>query len=129
MGATMQWLKYSPVLSPYYLFGAIMQVVDNLKKYSYAGTTLPQQGGILIFLKNQLQLISQAINLLVTYANTVNADPVTVANLPTASTTIQGVIACVTDAHDPDVGDAPTGGGSTVALVWCNGTEWLVLGS
>jgi len=49
----------------------------------------------------------------------------TVSTLPTATV---GMIARVTDASSPSVGSAVSGGGSSPALVWSNGTNWIVIG-
>lgn len=106
-----------------------MGVTDNLKKYNFSGTTLPQLGNMPIYLKNQLALIAQAVNLLVGYAKSTTPDPTTVANLPAASSLNQGLTACVTDGNSPTLGSSITGGGTTVTLVWSNGSKWLVLGA
>lgn len=50
----------------------------------------------------------------------------TVATLPTATTTLLGARAFVTDASSPTFGAALTGGGSLVTPVYCNGGLWLV---
>jgi hypothetical protein len=50
----------------------------------------------------------------------------TVATLP--GTPAVGMIARVTDAASPVVGATVTGGGATEALVWYNGTAWVVIG-
>jgi hypothetical protein len=54
------------------------------------------------------------------------ATGLTVATLP-ASPTV-GMIARVTDATAPAVGSTVAGGGSAAALVWHNGTNWIVIG-
>lgn len=49
----------------------------------------------------------------------------TVATLPTGAV---GMVARVTDADTPAVGSTVTGGGASAALVWYNGTNWVVTG-
>jgi hypothetical protein len=49
----------------------------------------------------------------------------TVANLPSAPTL--GMIRVVTDATSPDGDEVLAGGGAAKAIVWYNGTNWIVM--
>jgi len=50
----------------------------------------------------------------------------TTANLPTCNSTTQYMLLWVTDASAAcSYGTSPTGGGTNVCLVGCNGTSWL----
>jgi len=53
---------------------------------------------------------------------------VTVAQLPAASATWRRYEAVVSDASSPTIGSVVTGGGSSYAKVWCNGSAWTVTG-
>jgi hypothetical protein len=52
----------------------------------------------------------------------------TVAQLPAASATFRRAEAVVSDASSPTIGSAVVGGGSAIAKVWCNGSQWTVIG-
>jgi hypothetical protein len=53
---------------------------------------------------------------------------ITVAQLPAASATFRRAEAVVSDASAPTIGSAVVGGGSAIAKVWCNGSQWTVIG-
>jgi hypothetical protein len=53
---------------------------------------------------------------------------ITVAQLPAASATFRRAEAVVSDASSPTIGSAVVGGGSAIAKVWCNGSQWTVIG-
>ena len=61
---------------------------------------------------------------LVGFQSLVSLSPITVAGLPSCSTTLKGATALVTDASSPTYGGTLTGGSSTYALALCNGTAW-----
>ena len=61
-----------------------------------------------------------------TTGGVINFDPVTVANLPSASTAGKGARAFVTDALAPAVLSTVVGGGATAAPVFSDGTNWIV---
>lgn len=61
-----------------------------------------------------------------TFTNPVKTGGYTVATLPSASAALQGARAFVTDAAaSPAFLAAVTGGGTTIAPVFCNGTAWV----
>jgi hypothetical protein len=53
----------------------------------------------------------------------------TVAQLPAASATFRRAEAVVSDASSPTIGSAVVGGGSAIAKVFCNGSQWTVIGN
>jgi len=62
-------------------------------------------------------------------ANRILLNPTTVASLPAASSTLKGAMACVSDGTGALAwGATVTGGASTPYLVFCNGTNWTVMG-
>ena len=52
---------------------------------------------------------------------------ITVAQLPAASATLRRAEAVVSDASSPTIGSAVVGGGSAIAKVFCNGSQWTVI--
>lgn len=54
---------------------------------------------------------------------------ITVAQLPAASATLRRAEAVVSDASSPTIGSAVVGGGSAIAKVFCNGSQWTVIGN
>ena len=48
----------------------------------------------------------------------------TVAGLPVCNALHTGILRAVSDASSPTFGSTLTGGGSTGALAYCNGTNW-----
>jgi len=55
--------------------------------------------------------------------------PVTVAQLPAASTAIAGMRMAVSDSNEAyaaGIGASVAGGGSNVVPVFCNGSAWLI---
>ena len=57
-----------------------------------------------------------------------NGGNMTVALLPSAASSNQGLRAIVLDASAPTIGSTVSGGGAAVAYVWSNGTAWTVIG-
>jgi hypothetical protein len=70
-----------------------------------------------------LQHIALATNQLMQWANQPRLVPVTVATLPTPA--MAGMLAYVTDSAAAS--GVVSGGGTTPALVWHNGTNWKVV--
>lgn len=59
-----------------------------------------------------------------TFETVVKLKPLASGGLPTGEL---GMLACVNDATSPAVGSAYTGGGSSNALIFHNGTDWKVM--
>lgn len=59
-------------------------------------------------------------------ANTVKTSPVTVANLPVASTAGSGTRAFVTDANATTFNSVVAGGGANGVPVFSDGTNWRI---
>jgi hypothetical protein len=63
-------------------------------------------------------------NISLTSTGLFQATTFTVSGLPTCNASSKGQLAYVTDASAPTFNATLTGGSTTVALAFCNGTAW-----
>jgi len=100
-------------------------VFDQLDK-----TQTPNVKTLLMILKTdgKVGIGTSTPQTLLDVAGQARVKPVTFANLPAASSTIEGAIAAVTDSNTNTWGGTISGGGSNHVLAYCNGTNWTVAG-
>jgi hypothetical protein len=107
--------------------GANMTVQSGIGTGNAAPSSLILRSPVAVASGTGAQTIATGLTII---GGTAQLTPYTVATLPTASATLKGSLAYVTDATltiITGLGLAPTGGGSNIVPVFCDGTNWLVI--
>lgn len=77
---------------------------------------------------NADQVVSGSFGLIFSPGGYVQVSPVSFADLPTASSDLEGTLRPINDANTDTWGDTITGTGAFHVLAYCDGSAWTVCG-